>query len=382
MSGIWKSQWVIPIVVGIILTVVLAVLLLWGGNSQTEPTDGTQVPTGVIDPTSNSGESFEKKINIAILKNDQVVWENTATTYAKDLQELMTELEADGFLTMNEGIVTSVQGTQGEWTVLYRGQKITEDYASHNVLRYCDLYFELKVDGNTPTDPPTDDPTQPPTEGPTDPPATDPMQPGETEKPGEEQLPTQDPTKPNTPTGESWYMDEDGNIVRYKPSDYDFGDITPGNITIAQWRSWDTTKQNAFCNYGWDFDALTKAERHNYQWVTEYDGYTCGVEGHICQSQAWHDALMNYQRKGCQSCGSKTCPCLLTEDEDGWTWPDYEKCPQYDKHNDPREYCQKCGKPVCKAGRDPKQCCLTVNIAMPCPFCNEELEPWKCHTCK
>jgi hypothetical protein len=66
-------------------------------------------------------------------------------------------------------------------------------------------------------------------------------------------------------------------------------------------------------------------------------------------------------------------------DEWGNTCYTPSECPEYDVHDDPVHYCQKCGK-ACGDGTN-GTCVQYVN-ACDCPSCGEHVDSWTCHTCK
>lgn len=109
--------------------------------------------------------------------------------------------------------------------------------------------------------------------------------------------------------------------------------------------------------------------------------YACGVEGHICKNEAYHSALMAYINDGCPHCGSSDCPCLLSIDIDGCTWPNYSQCPQYDKHKDPTLYCQDCGLIWANHAQSGQEGCIHANRDTKCPWCKEAIAAGECHHC-
>lgn len=62
----------------------------------------------------------------------------------------------------------------------------------------------------------------------------------------------------------------------------------------------------------------------------------------------------------------------------GGAWVDVTKCPEYDIHKDPTEYCQVCHKKV-GIGLDK---CSKYLEDMDCPVCGEPVKAEKCHHCK
>lgn len=115
---------------------------------------------------------------------------------------------------------------------------------------------------------------------------------------------------------------------------------------------------------------------HSYQ-----EAYSCGTEGHICKSEAYHNSLMEYITEGCTHCGSSECPCLLTINASGYTWPDYTQCPQYDVHNDPSVYCQTCGLVRSGNAESGEKCCSKANKDITCTWCGKEMFAGECHQC-
>lgn len=184
-------------------------------------------------------------------------------------------------------------------------------------------------DPTQPTQPePTVDPEVIPDDGsgitpeepePTDPTPTEPTEPAET-KPAEPETPTQPPVDED---------DDDGD-----------GGISIGGGTAA---------------------------------------YDCGTEGHHCDGPETHAYILNLELKGCKYCGSHSCPSFYAVDEWGNTCYTPSQCPEYDVHNDPVHYCQKCGK-ACGDGTN-GTCVQYVN-ACDCPSCGEHVDSWTCHTCK
>ena len=194
-----------------------------------------------------------------------------------------------------------------------------------------------------PTDPTDPDFTVPDIQTPTDPhDPVDPDNPTEgdhiltPEKPGTEEDITE-PTEPDTPTQPPAEDTEDN------PSSTD-NDDPKGDIT----HSGNTT-------------------------------YSCGTDGHHCDGPETHAYIMNLELKGCSHCGSNNCPSFYAVDEWGNTCYDPSQCPQYDVHNDPVHYCQKCGK-ACGDGTN-GTCVQFVSVCH-CPNCGEPVDRRTCHSCK
>ena len=220
------------------------------------------------------------------------------------------------------------------------------------------------TDGTTtPTGPDATDPTEPsfpivtePTEpdvGPTDP------------STGEEIIPTNPGTEPTNPD----LSDE-----------YDFGHITPGNITIDDWNAWDTRKKQAFLD-SFDPNNMDPKDKHNYMVVVWYNGYRCNAEGHACKDEVSHNRLIAEMEQGCFYCGKSDCPSFFALDENLFTKIDVTKCPEYGVEKDPTQYCQECGLKLlgkCKSG---EKGCISVISPIDCPFCGIALTPGKCHEC-
>lgn len=107
--------------------------------------------------------------------------------------------------------------------------------------------------------------------------------------------------------------------------------------------------------------------------------YSCGTDGHHCDGPETHAYIMNLELKGCSHCGSHNCPSFYAVDEWGNTCYDPSQCPQYDVHNDPVHYCQKCGK-ACGDGRNGT--CVQFVSACHCPNCGEPVDRRTCHSCE
>lgn len=196
----------------------------------------------------------------------------------------------------------------------------------------------------------------PPDVGPTDP------------STGEEIIPTNPGTEPPNP-------DLSG--------EYDFGNITPGNVTIDDWNAWDTRKKQAFLDWTDNvWDTLTAQERHNSMVVIWYGGYNCHTENHACRDEISHNHLLTDMERGCPYCGKNDCPSFFALDENLFTKIDFTKCPEYGVEKDPTQYCQECGLPNMKRGQDPTKCCTRAIEEFPCAYCGLTVYPGSCHTCK
>jgi hypothetical protein len=107
--------------------------------------------------------------------------------------------------------------------------------------------------------------------------------------------------------------------------------------------------------------------------------YDCGTEGHHCDGPETHAYILNLELKGCKYCGSHSCPSFYAVDEWGNTCYTPSECPEYDVHDDPVHYCQKCGK-ACGDGTNGT--CVQFVSACHCPICGEHVDRRTCHTCK
>lgn len=173
--------------------------------------------------------------------------------------------------------------------------------------------------------------------------------------------------------------DENGEPYSYvvQPEVYVY-DVTPLTLTVADWNSWSTGKQIAFraCFYK---DLDDPKANHNYLWVTQFDGYDCGYEGHACRNEQYHNQLMKDLATPCYYCGETNCPSYLALDpETLFTKEDSEACPEYDKTRDPFFYCQKCHKT--KWGR-PSESCNQYLADVNCYTCGQPVKAHACHTC-
>jgi len=105
--------------------------------------------------------------------------------------------------------------------------------------------------------------------------------------------------------------------------------------------------------------------------------YSCGVPGHHCHGQATHNFIVSLEQKGCEYCGSHSCPSFYTTDEWGQACVDVTKCPEYDKKKDPIYYCQVCGKP---SGVGSNGTCVNFTVDTECPDCGEFVKARTCHS--
>ena len=173
--------------------------------------------------------------------------------------------------------------------------------------------------------------------------------------------------------------DENGEPYSYVvPPDIYIYDVTPLTLTVAEWNSWSTGKQIAFrpCFYK---DLDDPKAYHNYLWVTQFDGYDCGYEGHACRNEQYHNQLMKDLATPCYYCGETNCPSYLALDpETLFTKEDSEACPKYEKTRDPFFYCQKCHKT--KWGR-PSESCNQYLADVNCYTCGQPVKAHACHTC-
>ena len=107
--------------------------------------------------------------------------------------------------------------------------------------------------------------------------------------------------------------------------------------------------------------------------------YSCGVSGHHCTGPETHSFICELEQKGCEYCGSHSCPSFYAVDEWGQGCYTPSKCPKYDILADPVWYCQICHKP-CGDGRNGT--CVQFVIDCTCPNCGEQVIAWTCHYCK
>ena len=106
--------------------------------------------------------------------------------------------------------------------------------------------------------------------------------------------------------------------------------------------------------------------------------YSCGVAGHHCTGAETHSFICELEQKGCEYCGSHSCPSFYAVDEWGQGCYTPSKCPKYDIHADPVWYCQTCHK-LCGDGRNGT--CVQFVIDCTCPNCGEQVKAWTCHYC-
>ena len=106
--------------------------------------------------------------------------------------------------------------------------------------------------------------------------------------------------------------------------------------------------------------------------------YSCGVAGHHCTGPETHSYICELEQKGCEYCGSHSCPSFYAVDEWGQGCYTPSKCPKYDIHADPVWYCQTCHK-LCGDGRNGT--CVQFVIDCTCPNCGEQVKAWTCHYC-
>ena len=106
--------------------------------------------------------------------------------------------------------------------------------------------------------------------------------------------------------------------------------------------------------------------------------YSCGINGHHCTGPETHYFICELEQKGCEYCGSHSCPSFYAVDEWGQGCYTPSKCPKYDIHADPVYYCQTCGKPC---GDGTNGTCAVFVIDCTCPNCGEQVKAWTCHYC-
>lgn len=107
--------------------------------------------------------------------------------------------------------------------------------------------------------------------------------------------------------------------------------------------------------------------------------YKCGTKGHRCEAPETHAYILNLELKGCEYCGSHSCPSFYSSDEWGNACYTPSKCPKYNIKNDPAYYCQTCKK---KCGDGGNGTCVQFVSSDSCPNCGQWVDAWKCHTCK
>lgn len=105
--------------------------------------------------------------------------------------------------------------------------------------------------------------------------------------------------------------------------------------------------------------------------------YSCGVAGHHCQGQETHNFIVSMEAKGCEHCGSHSCPSFYATDKWGNAILDATKCPEYNKKNDPLYYCQDCGK---KVGDGSNGTCVMFTVDVKCPDCGASVSGNTCHS--
>jgi hypothetical protein len=233
-------------------------------------------------------------------------------------------------------------------------------------------------DNTDPTDPEVPGVTDPEVPGVTDPTGTpeNPAKPDNPEKPDD----YVEPTGPEVTIPEPTEPEEKPDV---KPpvddpdvgDEIDFGGYTMGTLTADVWKSWDGDTREAFVDefYG----IATPEERHNFTVQTKYNGYTCGVEKHTCTSDGDHENFMAELARGCEYCGKSDCVSFWQYDSFSlFQYTDCTKCPEYDIHKDPGEYCQTCGMVKGTEG------CIQFIQAANCPACGEWVEAWTCHHCE
>lgn len=191
---------------------------------------------------------------------------------------------------------------------------------------------------------------------------------------------TPPPTTPGTGNEVIPTQNPNDNYTQPVGGTHDFGDINAGNVRAADWNSWDAERQQAFIDQI-DFESLTPEEHHNYILATWYNDYSCGMEGHSCGAQDYHDYLVEMMMRGCKYCGKSDCASFFGLDERLFTRYDEKLCPQYTEEKDPSLYCQDCGyKRLGKCNSGEMGCCRT-SADVPCPYCKVTIHPGECHHC-
>ena len=127
-----------------------------------------------------------------------------------------------------------------------------------------------------------------------------------------------------------------------------------------------------------------KTEKHESGGIvignaTPMQTYSCGVAGHHCTGPETHSYICELEQKGCEYCGSHSCPSFYAVDEWGQGCYTPSKCPKYDIHADPVWYCQTCHK-LCGDGKNGT--CVQFVIDCTCPNCSKQVKAWTCHNCK
>lgn len=265
------------------------------------------------------------------------------------------------------GVVTDPTGTTGG-----NGNEVTDPSDPSNTDDPSDVTEptddpDAPIGDYDPDAPPTPiDPDEPPVVDP-DPDLTEPTEPDDdNDDDGDEVVPT--------------VPDDEPIETRPTDTEYDFAGVTPGNMTAAEWKSWDADKRQAFYDvWGPKFGTLTLDEKYNFYIATQFNGYSCGYEGHHCAAQEHHDQVMAEMELGCPHCGSNDCDAFYARNEMGMTQIDFSKCPQYDVTKDPVYYCQVCGLP--QNGESGEKVCITFVTDTDCFICGEPVKADECHEC-
>ena len=105
--------------------------------------------------------------------------------------------------------------------------------------------------------------------------------------------------------------------------------------------------------------------------------YSCGSSGHHCDSKEIHNFIVSMEAKGCEHCGSHSCPSFYATDKWGNAGLDVTKCPEYSKKKDPLYYCQDCGK---KVGNGSNGTCMVFTVDVECPDCGASVSANTCHS--
>ena len=105
--------------------------------------------------------------------------------------------------------------------------------------------------------------------------------------------------------------------------------------------------------------------------------YSCGVPGHHCQGEGIHNFILSMEAKGCDHCGSHSCPSFYATDKWGNAGLDVTKCPEYDKKKDLLYYCQDCGR---KVGDGTNGTCVMFTVDVECPDCGASVSGRTCHS--
>ena len=106
--------------------------------------------------------------------------------------------------------------------------------------------------------------------------------------------------------------------------------------------------------------------------------YNCRTAGHHCDGPETHAYILNLELEGCVYCGSHSCASFYATDQWGHTCYTPSKCPRYDIHNDPANYCQDCKK---KCGDGRNGTCVRFVNGCNCPNCGKWVASMTCHTC-